>query len=90
MALVQEVNRVYRNLVTICLKYFEPGHTFTSTDSFHHLVEKGIRRKRRLDNFEDFVKIVENEGKALEMKFDDFQLVPRGVSRKFCKKTNQN
>ena len=40
-ALVQ-VNRVYGNLVTICLKDFERGHTFMSADSFHHLVEKGI------------------------------------------------
>lgn len=80
-ALVQEVNRSYGNLDSICLKYFEPGHTFMSADSFHHLVEKGIKKKRKLENFEDFVKIVEDEGKALEMKYDDFILIPRGVSQ---------
>ena len=38
-ALANEVNINEKNAKTIILKYFEPGHTFMSVDSFHHKVE---------------------------------------------------
>ena len=41
-ALVAEVNRRCGNMETITIKYFEPGHTFMSADSFHHQVEMAI------------------------------------------------
>ena len=36
------------------------------------------------------MKIVDKEGKALQMKFDDFQVIPRGVSQgNFAKKKSK-
>ena len=79
-ALVSEVNMKDGNFITITLKYFEPGHTFMSADSFHHLVEQGMRIMRRLQNFADFVKIVNEKGLAHEMTTKDFRVIPRGLS----------
>ena len=45
-ALANEVNIKDASLQTITLKYFEPGHTFTSADSFHHKVEQCVRQKK--------------------------------------------
>ena len=46
----------------ITLKYFEPGHTFMSADSFHHQVEQKMQKKKRLEDFQDFVDIVDTCG----------------------------
>ena len=43
-----------------------------SADSFHHLVEGRIRRKKYLYNFADYVECVESVGKASLMLPDDF------------------
>ena len=80
-ALANEVNKQYGNFESITLKYFEPGHTFMSADSFHHTVEQGMKKKRRMDNFHDFVDVVEKNGEALVMKYDDFCHIPHGVSQ---------
>ena len=63
--LVHEVNKRFENFESITLKYFEPGHTFMSADAFHHMIEQGIRKERRIENFYDFVDVVEKKGKAL-------------------------
>ena len=80
-ALVNEVQNRLTKTKTIIIKYFEPGHTFMSADSFHHKVEKAIRQKRRVEDFQDFVDIIDCCGKALVMNFDDFFDFPRGVSQ---------
>ena len=39
----------------ITLKYFEPGYTFMSADSFHHRVEQEMqKKKKRLKDFSTF------------------------------------
>ena len=67
--------------MTIILKYFEPGHTFMSADSFHHKVELAMRQKKRVEDFQDFVDIVNNCGRALVMSFDYFFEFPKSVSQ---------
>ena len=43
--LVNEVNRTNGTINEVTIKYFEPGHTFMSADSFHHVIEQGMRKK---------------------------------------------
>ena len=43
-----------------------------SADSFHHLVEKRIRSKGKLLDFNDFVDCVNDCGISIEMKGEDF------------------
>ena len=50
-ALANEVNSENKSGKTIFLKYFEPGHTFVSTDSLHHQVEQRMRQRKRVENF---------------------------------------
>ena len=80
-ALANEVNIKDASVQTITLKYFEPGHTFMSADSFHHKVEQCMRQKKRVEDFQDFVDIVEKCGKSLVMRFSDFFQFPKGVSQ---------
>ena len=71
-ALANEVNTKDASVQTITLKYFEPGHTFMSPDSFHHKVEQCMRQKKRVEDFQDFVGIIQKCGKSLVMRFSDF------------------
>ena len=80
-ALVNEVNRLNGTIEEIIIRYFEPGHTFMSADSFHHLVERAMKRKKRVEDFKDFVDLVDAAGKSLVMDLEDFLNVPRGVSQ---------
>ncbi|KAG9264186.1 uncharacterized protein LOC111196652 [Astyanax mexicanus] len=59
-SLVTLVNSDTTSLEDIILKYFEPGHTFMSADSFHHGVEQQIRKCPGgvVYDFEDFVNVV--------------------------------
>ena len=75
-ALVHVVNRNPGNLKRIILKYFEPGHTFMSAD-----VEQGMRKPRNLDNFNDFIRIVDDKGISLLINVEDFLHIPRGISQ---------
>ena len=79
-ALIKEVNRRDINADTITIKHFEPGYAFMSADSFHALIEKGIRRKNKLQDFSDLVDIVNERGDAVEMSSDDFLSVKKNVS----------
>ena len=65
----------------VTFKYFEPGHTFMSTGSFDHVIEQGMRKKQRIEDFQDFVDLVDFSGKALVMEHDDLLQIPRGVSQ---------
>ena len=40
------------------IKYFEPGHTFMPADNFHHVIEQGMRKKQRIEDFQDFADLV--------------------------------
>ena len=80
-AVANEVNINEKNAKTIIMKYFEPGHTFVSADSFHHKVKLAMRQKERVADFQDFVDIVNNCRRALVMSFDDFFEFPKGVSQ---------
>ena len=61
----------------ITLKYFEPGNMFMSTDSFHHQVELEMYQRKRVEGFQDFIKIVDSCGKSLRMSFNDFFEIQR-------------
>ena len=51
-----------------------------SADSSHHMVEQGMRKKRNIQGFQNFIEVVDKCGQALVMKFDDFYHIPKGVS----------
>lgn len=56
------------------LKYFEPGHTFMSADSFHAAVEASMRQERII-TFEDFKTAVAKatkNAKIMDMETSDF------------------
>ena len=40
-----------------------------------------MRQKKRVEDFQDFVDIVEKCGKSLVMRFSDFLQFPKGVSQ---------
>lgn len=44
----------------IHMKYFEPGHSFMSADSFHHQVELSMKKQKKTYDFADFIDAVEN------------------------------
>lgn len=48
------------------LKFFEPGHTFMSADSFHHQVELSLKKKKKVYDFSDFKDAIQsaNSGKV--------------------------
>ena len=47
-ALTNKVNQKSTSIYAITLKCFKLGHTFMSTDSFHHRIEQEMRKKKRL------------------------------------------
>ena len=81
-ALAAEVNTV-NGPETVTLKYFLPGHTYMSADSFHRIVEGKMRQVKNVFDFEDFVKIINFRGDALEMQYFDFYLTKGMSSGKF-------
>lgn len=59
----------------LVVKYFEPGHTFMSADSFHHNVEKFLKRAGKVYDFQDFVSAVRSATKnvnIIEIQTNDF------------------
>lgn len=60
----------------IWVKYFEPGHTYMSADSFHHHVELSMQYKGSVCDFKDFSNAVQNanSGKVtvIEMEIGHF------------------
>ena len=65
----------------IVIKNFEPGHTFMLADSFHHKAEQGMKEKRRVEDFQDLVDLVNACGKSFVVDYQIFLLVPRGASQ---------
>ena len=78
-ALVTEVNRPTGPL-SVTIKYLEPGHTFMSADSFHHQIELCMKKRNRVDDFSDFKDVVDEKGVAVEPRYNEFYMIPRGVS----------
>ena len=62
------------------LKFFEPGHTFMSADSFHAKVEKKMREQENVYDFNEFEEVINSVGINCPMKATDFCDVIRGVS----------
>lgn len=65
------------NAETIQIKYFEPGHTFMSADSFHHRVEKSLHQVKKVYDFEDFKTAVQHSSSrvtVIQMEVKDFML----------------
>ena len=44
-----------------------------STDSFHHQIEEGLRRRTFVEDFDDFQSVIEKKGTSLIMDFSDFK-----------------
>lgn len=63
-------------LKSIKIKYLETGHTFMSADSFHHQVEKSLKCKGKVFDFQDYVECVRNSNNGrvdvVEMSVGDF------------------
>ena len=78
--MVRIVNN-HPTLEFITIKYFEKGHTFMSADSFHSSVEKQMRRKKKILDFEDFSKCISASGVAQEMNPEDFYDFKNHLSR---------
>lgn len=77
----------------IVLKYFEPGHTFMSADSFHHKVEQSLQKSKVYD-FQDFCQAIEksNSGKTYvkQMEVSDFFVFKSHVSQQKIKDRTGN
>ena len=80
-ALLNEVNAEGEYASSVTLKYFEPAHTFMSTDDFHHQMEQRMRQKKNVEYFQDFVDVVSSCDQSLVMKCNDFLDFQKGVSQ---------
>ena len=52
-----------------------------SADSFHHVLEQGMRKKQSVGDFQDFVDLVDFSGKTPVMEHDDFLQILCGLSQ---------
>lgn len=67
------INSTEINCSSITLKYLETGHTFMSADSFHHQVEKSLKQKKKVMDFEDYVNCVKQSNNSrVEVKILNF------------------
>ena len=73
--LVQIINSQEIDTKDIILAYFEPGHTHMSADSFHHMVELSMKKKKIIPDWDNFHFSVLKAGKNVvvkDMKCYDF------------------
>uniref|UniRef100_A0A336KQD2 CSON014464 protein n=1 Tax=Culicoides sonorensis TaxID=179676 RepID=A0A336KQD2_CULSO len=73
------VNSKQFSIKQVEFKFFEAGHTFMAADSFHHQVEKSMKKYNNghVVTFDDFVKCVKSakktgQTKVIELNFKDF------------------
>jgi hypothetical protein len=89
---VHIINSPLVSLKNLTVKYFEPGHTFMSADSFHHQVEISMKRQGRQCDFNDFKIAVQNANKSrvcvIEMTPDKFFDWKDETSQYKLKRTN--
>lgn len=80
------INSENTSINSIKLKYLQTGHTFMSADSFHHQVEKSLKQKKKVLDFDDYKNCVQtsNNGRTtcIEMSVNDF-LDVKDVSSRF-------
>lgn len=93
--LVSIVNNLEISAITIEVKFFEPGHTFMSADSFHHFVEQSMDKKGKLYDYQDFLEAVKNSLKSgkvevKSMEINDFINYESHISQKKNKDSNGN
>ncbi|XP_065677369.1 uncharacterized protein LOC124808549 [Hydra vulgaris] len=90
--LVYIVNSDEVDMDEIQLKYFEPGHTYMSADSFYHQVELSMKKQKVYD-FPDFSKAVQNANKGKvdvkEMTFSDIYMWKDNKSQQKLKKSSE-
>lgn len=76
---------------SIKLKYLLSGHTFMSADSFHHQVEKSLKQKGKVLDFDDYKNCVRTSNNekttCIEMNVNDFLDVQDCSSRFKLNKT---
>ena len=66
---------------TITLNYFEAGHTYMAADAFHKEIEDEMKKQKNIYDFEDFKKIINTKGTALEMDISDFKQFESKLSK---------
>ena len=71
-SIVQSLSTSEVLMETTTIKYFEKGRKYMAVDSFHHQVEEGIRKRRYLYDFNDYIQVVNLCGNAIEMSHEDF------------------
>ena len=76
------------SILVITIKYFEKGHTFMSADSFHASVERNIRQKKKLMDFNGFVECISKSGEVVEMRAEDFFDLPKKLLPKSAKNSS--
>lgn len=86
--LITLVNQNWNRTEDLTLKYFEPGHTFMTTDCFHQRVEREMERQPggRVLDFEDFRRVVSaaqsGDVEVVEMQNEDIRVWKEGNSRR--------
>ena len=71
--LVNLINSDRISAQTITIKFLEAGHTFMSADSIHADVEKRMKIKREILDFDDFAQCIRHRNiNVLVMNFSDF------------------
>lgn len=88
---IVNTNKIAAKKITI--KYFEPGHTYMSADSFHHLVELNLKRHPKCYDFADFANAVrscKSDVMVKEMQCQDFKKWPCLTTPYQLQKINKN
>ncbi|XP_074542663.1 uncharacterized protein pogza isoform X2 [Halichoeres trimaculatus] len=86
--LITLVNQNWNRTEDLTLKYFEPGHTFITTDCFHQRVEREMdsRPGGRVLDFQDFRRVVASaqwgDVEVVEMQNEDIRVWKEGNSRR--------
>ncbi|CAH0397369.1 unnamed protein product [Chilo suppressalis] len=73
--LISIINNLEISATTIELKFFEPGHTFMSADSFHHFVEQSMDKKGKLYDYQDFLEAVETSLKSGKVEVKSMEII---------------
>ncbi|CAH0724069.1 unnamed protein product, partial [Brenthis ino] len=90
--LIQMINSEAIATEKITLYYFEPGHTFMSSDQVHHQVELAMKKKGKIYDFSDFEECVSsiNKSKVIvqSMLPENFLNIPNYVSQRRIQTSN--
>ncbi|CAG9763025.1 unnamed protein product [Ceutorhynchus assimilis] len=84
------INSSLLNLQTLDIKYFQSGHTFMSSDSFHHQIELSLKKRKKVYDFQDFLDCVKSSNSKKvnlkEVKLDGFYTFTDYTSQQTLKK----